>query len=42
MAYTLDNLRTDIRRYTEVVVNCFNDSVLNTIIKMQKIIFTDK
>ena len=33
MAYTLDNLRTDIRNYTEVGINVFYDSVLSTIIK---------
>ena len=33
MAYTLDNLRTDIRNYTEVGSNVFSDSVLSTIIK---------
>ena len=33
MAYTLDNLRTDIRNYTEVSSNVLSDSVLNTIIK---------
>ena len=33
MAYTLDNLRTDIRNYTEVDDGVLSDSVLNTIIK---------
>ena len=33
MAYTLDNLRTDIRNYTEVGSNVLTDSVLDTIIK---------
>jgi hypothetical protein len=33
MAYTLDNLRTDIRNYTEVDSNVLSDSVLSTIIK---------
>ena len=33
MAYTLDNLRTDIRNYTEVSSNVLSDSVLDTIIK---------
>jgi len=33
MAYTLDNLRTDIKNYTEVGSNVFSDSVLSTIIK---------
>ena len=33
MAYTLDNLRTDIRSYTEVSSNVLSDSVLETIIK---------
>ena len=33
MAYTLDNLRTDIRNYTEVDSGVLSDSVLNTIIK---------
>ncbi len=33
MAYTLDNLRTDIRNYTEVSSNVLSDSVLKTIIK---------
>jgi len=32
MAYTLDNLRTNIRDYTEVSSNVLSDSVLNTII----------
>ena len=32
MAYTLDNLRTDIRSYTEVSSNVLSDSVLGTII----------
>jgi hypothetical protein len=33
MAYTLDNLKTDIRNYTEVDSGVLSDSVLNTIIK---------
>ena len=33
MAYTLDNLRTDIRNYTEVSSNVLSDSVLERIIK---------
>ena len=33
MAYTLDNLRTDIRNYTEVGNNVLSDSVLERIIK---------
>ena len=33
MAYTLDNLRTDIRNYTEVSNSVLSDSVLDTIIK---------
>jgi hypothetical protein len=33
MAYTLDNLRTDIRNYTEVGSNVLSDSVLERIIK---------
>tara|TARA_R100001510_G_scaffold35141_1_gene31654 strand:- start:207 stop:905 length:699 start_codon:yes stop_codon:yes gene_type:complete len=33
MAYTLDNLRTDIRNYTEVDSGVLSDSILNTIIK---------
>ena len=33
MAYTLDNLRTDIRNYTEVSSSVLSDSVLDTIIK---------
>ena len=33
MAYTLDNLRTDIRSYTEVSNTVLSDSVLDTIIK---------
>ncbi len=33
MAYTLDNLRTDIRNYTEVSSTVLSDSVLGTIIK---------
>ena len=32
MAYTLDNLRTDIRNYTEVSSNVLSDSVLERII----------
>jgi len=32
MAYTLDNLRTDIRGYTEVSSNVLSDSVLGTIV----------
>ena len=33
MAYTLDNLRTDIRNYTEVGSNVLSDTVLERIIK---------
>ena len=33
MAYTLENLQTDIRNYTEVSSNVLSDSVLSTIIK---------
>ena len=33
MAYTLDNLRTDIRNYTEVSDTVLSDSVLATMIK---------
>jgi len=33
MAYTLTNLQTDIRNYTEVDSSVLSDSVLNTIIK---------
>ena len=33
MAYTLDNLRTDIRNYTEVSSNVLSDTVLERIIK---------
>ena len=33
MAYTLDNLRTDIRNYTEVGSNVLSDTILDTIIK---------
>ena len=33
MAYTLDNLRTDIRNYTEVDSNVLSDTVLERIIK---------
>ena len=33
MAYTLTNLRDDIRNYTEVSSNVLSDSVLNRIIK---------
>ena len=33
MAYTLTNLRTDIRNYTEVDDSVLSDSVLDTIIK---------
>ena len=33
MAYTLDNLRTDIRNYTEVGSNVLSDTVLERLIK---------
>ena len=33
MAYTLDNLRTDIRNYTEVDSGVLSDTILDTIIK---------
>ena len=33
MAYTLDNLRTDIRNYTEVDDTVLSNTVLDTIIK---------
>ena len=33
MAYTLDNLRTDVRSYTEVDSNVLTDAILNTLIK---------
>ena len=33
MSYTLDNLRTDIRGYTEVSSNVLSDTILDTIIK---------
>ena len=33
MAYTLDNLRTDIRNYTEVDDSVLSNTVLDTIIK---------
>ena len=33
MAYTLDNLKTDIRNYTEVDSDVLSDAVLNTMIK---------
>ena len=33
MAYTLDNLKTDIRNYTEVSSNVLSDTVLERIIK---------
>ena len=33
MAYTLDNLRTDIRNYTEVDDSVLSNTVLETIIK---------
>ena len=43
MAYTLDNLRTDIRNYTEVdnghYSKVLTDSVLELLLKMQKIEF---
>ena len=32
MAYTLDNLKTDIRNYTEVDSGVLSDTVLDTII----------
>ena len=37
MAYTLDNLRTDIRNYTEVGSNVLSDTVLERIIKNGRI-----
>ena len=33
MAYTLANLQSDIRNYTEVDDTVLSDSILNTIIK---------
>ena len=47
MAYTLDNLRTDIRKYTEVGSNVLSDSVFESIIKnaalkIHRAINTDK
>ena len=47
MAYTLDNLRTDIRNYTEVGSNVLSDTVLERIIKnaelkIHRAIDTDK
>ena len=33
MAYTLDNLRTDIRNYTEVDDTVLSNTILDTIIK---------
>ena len=47
MAYTLDNLRTDIRNYTEVSSNVLSDSVLERIIvnaenKITRAIDTDQ
>jgi hypothetical protein len=47
MAYTLDNLRTDIRNYTEVDSNVLSDSVLERIInnaenKITRAIDTDQ
>ena len=39
MAYTLTNLRDDIRNYTEVSSNVLTDAVLNTIIKISKNIY---
>ena len=33
MAYTLANLQSDIRSYTEVASNVLTDAILNTIIK---------
>ena len=33
MAYTLDNLRTNIRDYTEVDSGVLSDTVLDTVIK---------
>ena len=47
MAYTLDNLRTDIRNYTEVNSNVLSDSVLERIInnaenKITRAIDTDQ
>ena len=37
MAYTLDNLRTDIRNYTEVGSNVLSDTVLERLIKKCRI-----
>ena len=42
MAYALDNLRTDIRNYTEVDSSVLSNTVLDTIIKMLKIKFIEK
>ena len=42
MAYTLTNLQDDIKGYTEVGDNVFTSSVLNTLIKMQKIKFIER
>ena len=47
MAYTLDNLRTDIRNYTEVSSNVLSDSVLSRLIqnaelKIHRAIDTDQ
>ena len=42
MAYTLAELQTDIRGYTEVDSNVFTDAVLSRIIKNAEIKFTEK
>ena len=47
MAYSLDNLRTDIRNYTEVSSNVLSDSVLSRLIqnaelKIHRAIDTDQ
>ena len=39
MAYTLDNLRTDIRNYTEVGSNVLSDTVLERLIKNAELSF---
>ena len=41
MAYTLTNLRDDVRNYTEVSSTVLTDAILDTMIKTQKIKFID-
>jgi len=42
MAYSLSDLQTDIRGYTEVGDNVFTDAVLKILLLMQKILFQEQ